>query len=235
MSDEPGKARSIARSATRIGVLAARRPGPARRSGSTTPAPQARRAAPASQRVRLVAGSSPPVASSGQPPRRPRTAPPRRRGQSRPRSIRSPSSASIAGSTVSDPSTAIATTRIAPSAIDVKTPKPVNSSPARPITTVVPATRIARPTVAEVAASAASAARARATLGTLTPDVEQRVVDADRKTDQDHDRGRRGAVGGDVRDQAERAEGRPDRRQPEQQRHRRGDQRAEREHEDQRA
>ena len=92
-------------------------------------------------------------------PGRPRGAAARAGATARPRSTRSPSSASTAGSTVTDPSTAIATTRIAPRAIEVNTPKPVNSSPASPITTVAPATTIARPTVAAVASSAACGPR----------------------------------------------------------------------------
>ena len=97
----------------------------------------------------------------------------------------------------------------------------------------MPATTIARPTVAEVAASAASADAPRPALGPLAADVEQRVVDADGEADQDHDRSRRRAVGRDLRDEPERAERRADRGQAEQQRHRRGDERAEGEHQDQ--
>ena len=189
----PGRRRGSACSATR-------RSGRARavrdRRSRARPAPPGR---PGPAPARCADGSVTP-GRQHLPDRSPaaRTAPARRRGHSRPRSIRSPSSASIAGSTVSDPTTAIATTTIAPSAIEVNTPKPVNSSPASPITTVMPATRIARPTVAEVAASAASADAPDAAFDSLAADVEQRVVDADREADQDHDRGRRGAVGRDV-------------------------------------
>ena len=62
--------------------------------------------------------------------------------------------------------------------------------------TVEPATRIARPTVADVAASAASAAAPVPALLALAADVEQRVVDADREADEDDDRGRRRAARG---------------------------------------
>ena len=157
MSSEPGNARSIAVSAARIGVFGDTSfwPGSAVVIESSGAASAARMMTAVASEVRGWFVT--PAASACHIVRRRRDPLRRRRGHSRPRSIRSPSSASIAGSTVSDPTTAIATTRIAPSAIEVNTPKPVNSSPASPITTVIPATRIARPTVAEVAASAASA------------------------------------------------------------------------------
>ena len=77
----------------------------------------------------------------------------------RPRSIRSPSSASIAGSTVSEPSTAIATTSIVARPIEMNTALPESSSPASATITVRPETRIARPTVADAASSAAAGPR----------------------------------------------------------------------------
>ncbi len=79
----------------------------------------------------------------------------RPRNGMRPLSMRSPSSASVAGRTVSDPITAIRTTTIVASAIEVNTARPVNSSPASATITITPETTIARPTVAVVASSAA--------------------------------------------------------------------------------
>jgi hypothetical protein len=54
---------------------------------------------------------------------------------------------------------AIATTRIAPSAIEVNTPSPVKVRPASPTITVSAATTMARPTLAVAAVSAASLSR----------------------------------------------------------------------------
>ncbi len=79
----------------------------------------------------------------------------RRRNGMRPLSMRSPSSASVAGRTVSDPITAIRTTTIVARAIEVNTARPVNSRPASATITITPETTIARPTVAVVATSAA--------------------------------------------------------------------------------
>ncbi len=77
----------------------------------------------------------------------------------RPLSTRSPSSESIAGSTVTEPITASTTTTIVPSAIEANTSMPVTSSPATATITVRPETTIARPTVAADASSAACASR----------------------------------------------------------------------------
>jgi hypothetical protein len=78
---------------------------------------------------------------------------------SRPALIRSPSSASVAGSTVSEPRTAKKTTMIVPSAIAVNTLSPVMSRPASESMTVRPETTIARPAVAAAMSSAASGPR----------------------------------------------------------------------------
>ena len=72
-----------------------------------------------------------------------------------PFSTRSPSHASIAGSTVSDPMTAIATTMIVPVANDSNVGAPARYIPAIAIITVRPETSTARPDVAAAAASAA--------------------------------------------------------------------------------
>ena len=64
------------------------------------------------------------------------------------RSILSPSRLSTAGSTVSEPSTATATTRTVPIAIDRKTACPDSSSPHIETTTATPEVTTARPLVA---------------------------------------------------------------------------------------
>ena len=74
----------------------------------------------------------------------------------RPFSTRSPSQDSIAGSTVSEANMAIATTRIAPSAKEMKALSPLINMPAIATITVTPEISTARP---EVAAAASSAAR----------------------------------------------------------------------------
>ena len=74
----------------------------------------------------------------------------------RPRSTRSPSHAIIAGSTVSEPMMATATTRIVPMPKLRKTELPARNMPAMATITVRPETSTARP---EVAAATASAER----------------------------------------------------------------------------
>ena len=76
-----------------------------------------------------------------------------------PFSTRSPSQARIAGSTVSDPTIATATTRIVPVANDSKVGAPARYIPAIAIITVKPETITARPEVAAAAASDASSLR----------------------------------------------------------------------------
>ncbi len=76
-----------------------------------------------------------------------------------PFSTRSPSQDRIAGRTVSDPTSATATTRIVPVANDWKVGVPAKYIPAIAIITVNPETSTARPEVAAAAASAASSLR----------------------------------------------------------------------------
>ena len=64
------------------------------------------------------------------------------------RSILSPSSESTAGSTVSEPSMATATTSMVPTAIELKTTLPDNIRPAIATMTAMPDTRTAWPLVA---------------------------------------------------------------------------------------
>ena len=77
----------------------------------------------------------------------------------RPRSMRSPSFDSTAGSTVSDATSETPTTRIAPIAIAVNVEEPAMNIPAIAIITVSPEIRTARPDVAAAASSAASSER----------------------------------------------------------------------------
>ena len=71
----------------------------------------------------------------------------------RPRSTRSPSFDSIAGRTVSDPSTEAATTSIVPIAMPVKMRLPAMNSPAIAMSTVQPEMRTACPDVAAARSS----------------------------------------------------------------------------------
>ena len=96
-------------------------------------------------------------------------------------------SASTAGSTVSEPSIATATTRIVPVANEANVASPAKYMPAIATITVRPEMSTARPDVAAAASSAASLAAPGRALLTLTAQVEQRVVDAHRQADQqDH-------------------------------------------------
>jgi hypothetical protein len=70
-----------------------------------------------------------------------------------------PRNASIAGSTVSEPTIATATTRIVPTAKDWKTALPARNIPAIATITVSPEMSTARPDVAAAALSAASGVR----------------------------------------------------------------------------
>ncbi len=72
---------------------------------------------------------------------------------------RSPHSDSIAGSTVSEPSIATATTAIVPVANDVNVEAPPKYMPAIAIMTVMPEISTARPDVAAAASIAASLPR----------------------------------------------------------------------------
>ena len=76
-----------------------------------------------------------------------------------PFSTRSPSHDRIAGSTVSEPTSATATTRMVPVANDWNVGVPARYIPAMAIITVKPETSTARPDVAAAAASDASSLR----------------------------------------------------------------------------
>jgi hypothetical protein len=83
----------------------------------------------------------------------------RRMNGSRPLSIRSPSVASSAGRTVSEPATATATTMIVPTANDRNTGCPTTNMPDIATITVNPEISTARPDVAAAASSAAALSR----------------------------------------------------------------------------
>ena len=94
-----------------------------------------------------------------------RASPVRRSGfmnGTRPLFTRSPSFDRIAGSTVSEPTTAIATTRIVPVANDMNVAAPPKYMPAIAAITVMPEISTARPEVAAAASSAASSESPRA-------------------------------------------------------------------------
>ena len=76
-----------------------------------------------------------------------------------PLSIRSPSHARSAGSTVSEANIAIATTRIVPSAKEMNVLSPLRNMPAIATITVRPEIRTARPDVAAATASASRGSR----------------------------------------------------------------------------
>ena len=79
----------------------------------------------------------------------------------RPRSTHGPSSSRIAGKTVTEPTTAQATTAIVPLAIALKTFEWITNSPAIATITVVPETRTVRPDVRAVRSSASCEVRPR--------------------------------------------------------------------------
>ena len=124
----------------------------------------------------------------------------------------SPSAARTAGSTVSEPMTATAITRIVARPMLMKIVLPVSSMPAIAAMTVRPEIRTARPEVAAAMSIASSLLCALGALLTLAADVEERVVDADGEADE-HDRRQRDVV--HRHDLAGRARrGRPCRRSP---------------------
>jgi hypothetical protein len=86
----------------------------------------------------------------------------RARKGTRPLFTLSASFESTAGSTVSEPTTAIATTVIVPAANEVKVAAPARNIPAIAIATVTPETSTARPEVAAAASRALSDAAPRA-------------------------------------------------------------------------
>ena len=83
----------------------------------------------------------------------------RRTSGTRSRSTLSPSLDSKAGSTVSEPSTAIATTAIVAIAIEAKIWSPVRNMPAIAVMTIRPETSTERPDVAAAASTAARGLR----------------------------------------------------------------------------
>ena len=124
---------------------------------------------------------------------------------------------------MSEPSIATATTSIVATPNEAKPLSPVTNMPAIATITVRPEISTDRPEVAAAASSAAALAPALRAFLTLAPEVEHRVVDADRDPDQEHERrdlvGHREHVARQG-DQAERAE---HGREREQQRDPRGD------------
>ena len=162
------------------GVLQVQRRAPARPARAARPRPAPPRPAGAAPRPG---------------PARPRTATRgRRSGAGRgtgsgPGPSHVPSSDKIAGRKVSEPSTATPTTRIVPTATPENTSMPVRNSPAREIITVSPDTTMARPEVRGGDPQRLAWCRARRALLAGPAQVEQRVVDADRHPDQQHDRG----------------------------------------------
>ena len=122
---------------------------------------------------------------------------------------RSPSFASSAGRTVSEPITATSTTRIVPIPSEVKTLLPESISPPAAVITVSPETSTALPGRGRRPLQRLLAARARVAFLALALQVEERVVDADRHAhQQDHARGRVGLVDERAREvrEAERGE-----------------------------
>ena len=106
----------------------------------------------------------------------------------RPFSTRSPSQASIAGSTVSEANIAIATTSMVPSANEMNVLSPLMNMPAIATITVRPEISTARPEVAAATWSAAGCPPGGALLP-LASQVEERVVDTDREPDHQDDGG----------------------------------------------
>ena len=107
------------------------------------------------------------------------------------RSIARPSLTSSAGSTVSEPSTATATTMIEPVASEAKTTSPARYSPTIETITASPDTSTECPEVSAAISTASSWLRPRRRSSRGPLDVEQRVVDADGHAhQQDHARGR---------------------------------------------
>ena len=108
----------------------------------------------------------------------------------RPRSMPSPTFESMAGSTVIDPSIAIATTMIEPVASPANSGSPAKYRPAMAAITVRPEISTVRPEVAAATFERLFLAPPGLALFTLAPDVEQRVVHADGEADQQDDAAR---------------------------------------------
>ena len=133
---------------------------------------------------------------------------------------------------MSEPTSAIATTRIVPTPKPWKTRVPISSMPAIAAITVRPDTSTARPDVAAAISSAVGGRAALRPLLALAAQVEQRVVDADGQADQQDHRVDRLVDVQQVAEQRGQPERRHHRGQAEQQRDAGGDERAEGEHED---
>ena len=131
---------------------------------------------------------------------RPSPSAPRRRWTkgTRPRSTWSPSFDSAAGSTVSDPTMAIATTVIVASANEAKPGSPVRNMPDIAIMTVMPETRTARPGRRCRGLERSLLGAPSGSFLALSLEVEHRVVDADCETDEQDDRGHRVGHGEDL-------------------------------------
>ena len=156
----------------------------------------------------------------------------RRRPTTRPASMRSPSSDSIAGSRVIAVATANSTTIEVPSPMEARKPTPVSTRAAIARTTVPPAKKTAVPDEPMAADSACGVGLPGGAVLAVPGDDEQGVVDADAEPDHRAD-GRRG--GGDVQaagQQHDAAEPDGDGDQREHDRHEGGHDRAEGDEED---
>ena len=138
----------------------------------------------------------------------------------------------MAGRTVSEPSTATATTIIVATPKPMNVLSPVNSIPAMATITVRPETSTDRPEVAAAASSAARSLRPGSALLALALEVEQRVVDADREADQQHDHADVRVERHQLARQREQSHRREHRRERQQERQAGGDERAERDDQD---
>ena len=147
-------------------------------------------------------------------------------------STRSPSHESMAGRTVSDPSTATATTRIVAAPNPLNVGSPVRNIPAIAMITVSPEMSTERPDVAAAISSASSSLLPSRALLTLPLQIEHRVVDADGEPDQEDDRSDALVHRQDLAGDREQSHRRDHGSQPEQQRNARRYERSEREEQD---
>src|SRR3954447_16991934 len=150
----------------------------------------------------------------------------------RPFSTLSPSLESSAGSTVSEPTTATATTRIVPTANDSNTLLPARNMPAMAIITVIPEDQDGATGRGRGDLQGRLRLQAGVALLHLAAQVEHRVVDAHRQADQQHDGADRLLDRDQLADRAQQSERGEHRGQREQQWQARGDQRPERDDED---
>ena len=105
----------------------------------------------------------------------------------RPRSIHGPSTRRVAGRDVIAPSTAQPMTAMAAVAMPLSVQTPTMYMPAIAIATVAPEMTTVRPEVRSVVSSACVDRGAAAAFGAGADDEEERVVDADGHSDQQHD------------------------------------------------